>query len=124
MTAIATSISKADQALQNLTLMGKPLFPKCKAVFVTMVSRKYGITLQTEAVSPHLNGTSQETVRVGLPIRQRQTLQDFTLAGDSTELAALVHSGHAKATVALHAAPYQQPVPWLKDVQLHFLPCI
>ena len=62
--------------------------------------------------------------RVGLPIRQRQALQDLTLAGDSTQLAALVHSGHAKAAVALHAAPYQQPVPWLKDVQLHFLPYI
>ena len=61
---------------------------------------------------------------MGLPIRQRQALQDFTLAGDSTELAALVDSGHAKAAVALHAAPYQQPVTRLKDVQLHFLPYI
>lgn len=61
---------------------------------------------------------------MGLPIRQRQTLQDFTLAGDSTQLAALVHSGHAKAAVALHAAPHQQPVPRLKDIQLHFLPYV
>lgn len=58
-----------------------------------------------------------------VPIREGQALQNFTLAGDRAELAALVHGGHAEAAVALHAAPHQQPVPWLKNVQLHLLTC-
>lgn len=58
-----------------------------------------------------------------VPVWERQALQDFTLAGNRAELAALVHGGHAKAAVALHAAAHQQPIPWLKNVQLHLLSC-
>lgn len=65
-----------------------------------------------------------EVENSSIPVWERQALQDFTLAGNRAQLAALVHGGHAKAAVALHAAPHQQPIPWLKNVQLHLLPCM
>ena len=59
-----------------------------------------------------------------IPIWEWQALQDFALAGDRAQLAALVYGGHAKAAVALHAAAHQQPITWLKDVEFHLLSCM
>ena len=88
---------------------------------------KHGARHQWSTHSGHVAQQAMDKERgefqISAPVGLRLALQDLTLAGHFVQCMRGAHSGHAKAPRTLHAPPNHQPIPWLKDVQCHLLPC-